>query len=75
MDNTKFVDTVSQSILTDIEYETPAKADLTVDLTKMTVPEIVHGMFLTTSHSQEFALTYQYLLTAIILLLETQSLV
>ena len=29
----------------DIEYETPTKAELVVDLTQSTVPEIVHGEF------------------------------
>jgi sulfate adenylyltransferase len=29
----------------DLEYETPSKPELVVDLTQMTVPEIVHGEF------------------------------
>jgi hypothetical protein len=63
----------------DLEYETPSKPELVVDLTQMTVPEIVHGEFSNDTcmwisnqpaHSCLFPVS-----SAIILTLETQSLV
>ncbi|KAJ9115004.1 Sulfate adenylyltransferase [Naganishia vaughanmartiniae] len=59
----------------DLAYEAPEDADLVVDLTKDTVPEIVHGKLLKSRDSANaFDLLWIPVL-AIILLLETQSLV
>jgi sulfate adenylyltransferase len=43
----------------DDEYEVPAKADLTVDITQQTIPEIVHSMWAS-------CMTFEYLLISIL---------
>jgi sulfate adenylyltransferase len=55
-------------------YEVPGKADLTVDVTQQTIPEIVHSEWQTLHLGLRAGLTDDCLRSGIVLLLETQSL-
>lgn len=54
-------------------YEAPSRADLTVDLTKQSVPEIVHSQSRSFYASERLLITYLSD-SGIVLLLETSSL-